>query len=76
MNFLVRRRHAGRTALLRLLPFSLSERAKTGAGAEIDDILDRRHLRRGIPTVRERLRGVLPLGELNTMLESLDAHAH
>ena len=30
---------AGRTALLRLLPFSLSEREKTGAGAEIDDIL-------------------------------------
>ena len=30
---------AGRTALLRLLPFSLSEREKTGASAEIDDIL-------------------------------------
>lgn len=30
---------AGRTALLRLLPFSLSEREKTGASAKIDDIL-------------------------------------
>ena len=30
---------AGRTALLRLLPFSLSEREKTGASAEMDDIL-------------------------------------
>ena len=30
---------AGRTALLRLLPFSLEERRRIGAGAEIDDIL-------------------------------------
>ena len=30
---------AGRTALLRLLPFSLSERERTGASAEIDDVL-------------------------------------
>ena len=30
---------AGRTALLRLLPFSLAERQKTGASSDIDDIL-------------------------------------
>ena len=30
---------AGRTALLRLLPFSLAERAETGASNEIDEIL-------------------------------------
>ena len=30
---------AGRTALLRLLPFSLVERSQTGASGEIDDIL-------------------------------------
>ncbi len=30
---------AGRTALLRLLPFSLAERARAGAGEAIDDIL-------------------------------------
>lgn len=30
---------AGRTALLRLLPFSLAERSQTGASGEIDDIL-------------------------------------
>ena len=30
---------AGRTALLRLLPFSLAERARAGASGEIDDIL-------------------------------------
>ena len=30
---------AGRTALLRLLPFSLSERRRTGASREIDDVL-------------------------------------
>ena len=30
---------AGRTALLRLLPFSLAERQQTGASEEIDDIL-------------------------------------
>ena len=30
---------AGRTALLRLLPFSLAERRRTGASGEVDDIL-------------------------------------
>lgn len=30
---------AGRTALLRLLPFSLAERQQTGASVEVDDIL-------------------------------------
>ena len=30
---------AGRTALLRLLPFSLAERARAGAGQTIDDVL-------------------------------------
>ncbi len=30
---------AGRTALLRLLPFSLAERQETGASVEVDDIL-------------------------------------
>ena len=30
---------AGRTALLRLLPFSLAERRRTGASGEIDDVL-------------------------------------
>lgn len=30
---------AGRTALLRLLPFSLAERQQTGASGEVDDIL-------------------------------------
>ena len=30
---------AGRTALLRLLPFSLAERQRTGASDSVDDIL-------------------------------------
>ena len=30
---------AGRTALLRLLPFSMAERQRTGASSEIDDVL-------------------------------------
>ena len=30
---------AGRTALLRLLPFSLAERSRTGASGDIDDVL-------------------------------------
>ena len=30
---------AGRTAMLRLLPFTLAERERTGAGASLDDIL-------------------------------------